>query len=271
MKQRNWNPAQLDAPLRWRKPYLVTLDLDLFDGMTDEQIAAVFGVMAACPSSIFRVWTAHPKRARKWFKRLDDSGIPPISVCEIEASNRIDCDQNNPPWPLRNVWIGIIAHTQAELDERAPEILACPAALHWLRLVLHEQVVVQPFLQRHWTREDGDCSPACPACIRRRRYGLPLDVTIGHIDVSGAIGKDAPPCDEEWIRDVIRQGHDAGVPVYVRALGASPYLDTRNAPREYIGIRGILRPCGPYGRSYFGIWPLGLQVREWPEGVEVEG
>lgn len=273
MKQRTWNPAQLDAPLRWRKPYMVTLDVDPFDGMSDEQIAAVFGVMAACPSSIFRVWTAHPKQALEWFEWIADRLNSPFDHCVHAANETIaPCRPKRHaeesicrfggPWPLSNVWLGIIAHTQAELDERAPDILACPAAMHWLRLVLHERVDLVALLR---------CARCGYAEADRVLHGdhYLCKGTIpdwGHIDVSGAIGKDAPPCDVEWIRKVIWQGRDAGVPVYVRALGSWP----RHSPMAWDA------QCRPDGIRACngdrpGEWPEDLQVREWPEGVDVDG
>lgn len=256
MKQRTWNPADLAAPLRWRKPYLVTLDVDLFDGRTDEEIAAVFGVMAACPKSIFRVWTAHPKRAREWFEWLSANEYAILWNRAFDAVGE-DLRSRYPlagtwVWPLRNVWLGIIAHTQAELDERAPEILACLAALHWLWLVLHERVDARWFLRSRF----GDGSSA--SCMNG-----PAE---RHIEVSGAIGKGAPPCDVEWIRDAIRQGRAAGVPVYVRALGARP----RHMPTDW---GAACRPDGicALNGDRPGEWPDDLQVREWPDGAEVDG
>lgn len=276
LKQRTWNPTiALDAPLRWRKAYLVTLDVDLFDGMSDEQVAAVFGVMAACQSSIFRVWTAYPKRAWEFYKGLDDhlealvaQGVP-RAICSQAAECHgaaIGAGVEGaamgpvcPPWPLRNVWLGIIARMQAELDERALDILACPAAMHWLRLVLHERVE----RVHRWLPCPG-CGSDGSTC---HGTGGWRPASFGHIDVSGAIGKDAPPCDIEWIREVIRQGRGAGVPVYVRGIGSNPWVEFKpeeDHARHWIArvtARNGDRPCE---------WPYDLRVREWPKGVEVD-
>src|SRR5690606_32079031 len=63
-------PERLGEPLRWRKPRRVFVNSmsDLFHpALTDEQIAAVFGVMAACPQHTFQVLTKRPERMREWF------------------------------------------------------------------------------------------------------------------------------------------------------------------------------------------------------------
>lgn len=256
LKQRTWNPTiALDVPLRWRKPYLVTLDVDLFDGMSDERIAAVFGVMAACPSSVFCVWTAHPKRAREWFESTANNNRVFDWVLEHPSIAGNYPNDHRWEWPLPKAWLGIIAHTQAELDERAPDILACPAAMHWLRLVLHGRIDARAYLGAC----EKDCEPDSPCGGGRCSHP-----SFGHIEVSGAIGKDASPCDVEWIREVIMQGRDAGVPVYVRALGSRP----RHTPEVWeapcridsVHARNGDRP---------GEWPADLRVREWPKGVEV--
>ena len=62
---------KLAEPLRWRKPRTVFVDSmsDLFfEGFAFEQIAAVFGVMAATPQHAYLVLTKRPERARAFFE-----------------------------------------------------------------------------------------------------------------------------------------------------------------------------------------------------------
>ena len=64
----------LDMPLRLRKPSRIFVcDMgDLFyEEVPDEQIAAVFGVMAACPQHTFQVLTKRPERMREWFRWVE--------------------------------------------------------------------------------------------------------------------------------------------------------------------------------------------------------
>src|SRR5690349_16300927 len=61
----------LTDPLKWRDPSTVFVNSmsDLFhESLSDEQIAAVFGVMAACPEHTFQVLTKRSSRMHSWFK-----------------------------------------------------------------------------------------------------------------------------------------------------------------------------------------------------------
>ena len=77
---------KLTDPLHWRKPKRVFIDSmsDLFyEEFSDEQIAAVFGVMAACPQHTFQVLTKRPARARRWF----EGGWPePLALATLAAA-----------------------------------------------------------------------------------------------------------------------------------------------------------------------------------------
>jgi protein gp37 len=61
---------KLDVPLRRTKPatYFVNSMSDLFgEGVSNEYIAAVFAVMAACPQHTFQVLTKRAARLVEWF------------------------------------------------------------------------------------------------------------------------------------------------------------------------------------------------------------
>jgi hypothetical protein len=69
-------PEMLGAPLKWRKPKRIFVNSmsDLFHpSLSNEEIAAVFGVMAACPQHTFQMLTKQPKRAAEWFKVGEDN------------------------------------------------------------------------------------------------------------------------------------------------------------------------------------------------------
>jgi len=62
-------PEHLADPIRWRKPRQIFVNSmsDLFhEKLTNEQIAAVFGVMAACPRHTFQCLTKRPIRMREF-------------------------------------------------------------------------------------------------------------------------------------------------------------------------------------------------------------
>lgn len=126
------------------------------------------------------------------------------------------------PWSP-NVWMGVSVETDEHLD-RVDYLHAVPARVRFLS--------IEPLL-----------GP------------LPrLDLSGIHwVIVGGESGPNARPCDVEWIRGVVRQCERAGVPVFVKQLGARPVLRT--------GLELELRDRkgGDPGE-----WPEDLQVREWP-------
>ena len=144
-------PEKLDQPLRWTKPRMVFVNSmsDLFhEEVSNEYIAAVFGVMAASEPHTFQVLTKRPARMLAWFEWLAErsaawkgtNGLDngPVHflmhgawkwgpVDGIPAMQRFHV-----PWPLPNVWLGVSAENQETADERIPLLLQCPAAVRWV-------------------------------------------------------------------------------------------------------------------------------------------
>lgn len=62
-------PERLDDPLRWKRPRRIFVNSmsDLFhEELSFEEIAAVYGVMAAAPRHVFQVLTKRPERMLEW-------------------------------------------------------------------------------------------------------------------------------------------------------------------------------------------------------------
>lgn len=142
-------PEALAEPLRWRLPRTVFVNSmsDLFQGaFSDEQIASVFGVMAACPQHTFQVLTKRQDRLAKWFAWVESSvgpsGVPlgPAGRCNEAAVWALTKDEVFPDrlagcrgtWPLPNVWLGVSVEDQAYADLRIPKLLAVPAAVRFV-------------------------------------------------------------------------------------------------------------------------------------------
>lgn len=158
---------RLAIPLRWRRPRNVAVSFmgDLFhDAVPLEFIAAVYGVMAACPQHTFVVCTKRPNRAREWSRWVAEQApeavrrfdADPLTVAGREARKgttlgepppptpelRVLCDAMSPlwphnhwtPWPLPNVVFLFSAENQARFDERVADALAVPAAVHGVSL-----------------------------------------------------------------------------------------------------------------------------------------
>lgn len=270
-------PHQLSKPLGWRKPRRVFVNSmsDLFHpSVGDDFIAAVFGVMAACPQHTFQVLTKHTDRAEQWFRWVaaqDAAEHMPGPACArlhccwaALAHEYQDVGDGGPlhtkhaadpdgPWPLPNVWLGVSVEDQDSADERIPHLLECPAAVRW--------VSYEPALGPVWFRRGLDynwLNPVQPTLGPARR-------SLDWIVVGGESGPGARPFDVQWARDTIRQCREAGVAVFVKQLGARPF-DDLNHPGSEFATMGWLRLRDRKGGD-MSEWPADLRVREYPGGA----
>lgn len=165
-------PEMLDQPLRWRKPRRIFVNSmsDLFhSSLTNEEIAAVFGVMAAAPQHTFQVLTKRPERMVEWFKWVQESEGDPWTTCLRETVCWVPTDAGNgitedgvyrhgvegaELWPLPNVWPGVSVENQATADKRIPLLLSTPAAVRFISA----EPLLGPIDLKGW----GDNSPTDP-------------------------------------------------------------------------------------------------------------
>lgn len=256
-------PARLGEPLRWRKPRRVFVNSmsDLFhEAVPFEFIAAVFGVMAACPQHTFQVLTKRPERARAFFEwdhtliqmaGLADELITKSVGMSGQMARRLyghfdnDSGETDVPWPLPNVWLGVSVEDQATADERIPLLLECPAAVRWVSY----EPALGPVDFEGLTLDDGSGLSSFRT--------VPEDDGIDWIVVGGESGPGARPFDLAWARSTIAQCRDAGVACFVKQLGSAPDF----------GI--VIREGGRALRDRKGgdmsEWPDDVRVREWPE------
>lgn len=131
-------PARLNWPLKWRghKRVFVCSQADLFHRKVSNQfIAAAFGVMAACPQHTFQVLTKNSTRMLEWFRWLAAQQNGAAETCAWEARYLIGSGGHaSEPvaWPLENVWIGVTVEDQRRAEERIPDLHRSPAAKRWL-------------------------------------------------------------------------------------------------------------------------------------------
>jgi protein gp37 len=257
-------PEMLSVPLRWRQPRAVFVDSmsDLFHpGVTFEQIAAVFGVMAACPQHFFMVLTKQPQRAREFFawcvKRGNDglSLFPddPIGwrirqMCHVaarRAANAIVPQNHGGPWPLSNVWLLASIWDQPSADRYLPDLLACPAALHG---VSAEPLLGPVDLSRYLDAGGAcECSPDSKRSERCERKGsrgwIRCNVGLQRLRwviLGGESGNGARPFHVDYARGLIAQckkvprwfGREMRCPVFIKQLGARPLITHREWERS---------------------------------------
>ena len=260
----------LDLPLRTKAPtcYFVNSMSDLFgEGVSDEYIAAVFGVMAATPRHRYQILTKRAERMARWFEWIasfeNEHGPPPAEVALIEAENRcVEVDRVARPWPLPNVWLGVSVEDQQRADERIPHLLRCPAAVRFLSVEpLLGPVTLDP------------CVLGCKGHLAET-FGNPL---VNWVIVGGESGPGARPCALEWIESVVAQCREAGVPVFVKQLGSFVVSEDRTAPDDVMAMFKSWQPehadRAPSGESW--AWRAGLRDRkggdpsEWPDSLRV--
>lgn len=155
--------------------------------------------------------------------------------------------------PPDNLWLGVSVEDQATADERIPLLLQTPAAV---RFVSYEPALgpvdfrSMLSITEEWEQRSN---------------------RIDWIIVGGESGPGARPCDVAWIRSTVEQCVDAGVPVFVKQLGARPAF-RGDAITEVLAIPcahrienrvATLRPKDRKGGEP-SEWPSDLRVREMP-------
>ena len=272
VKLGRWNgkarfvPDKLDLPLRWRKSRRIFVNSmsDLFyDGFSDEQIDQVLAVMLLAPQHTFQVLT---KRAERMARYLSDPGLymrilaGPASELRQRMPRLMAIGISNPAAaPAKWIWWGVSVEDQQRADERIPHLLQTPAAV---RFVSYEPAL-GPVNFGLRPMRDG-CGPK------------PIKATgLDWLIVGGESGTGARPFDIAWARSAVAQCKAAGVPVFVKQMGANPVGlrdDVCDAcswglvvPRKQ---HGLDCPGGPVLHDPKGgdmaEWPADLRVREFP-------
>lgn len=256
-------PERLDQPLRWRKPRCIFVPSmgDLFHrDITNEQIAAVFGVMAACPQHIFIIATKRARGMRGWFDwlrvlRAQALGDAEVRIC-IGAADRYGLRRGHvdyPPWPLPNVWLGVSVENQPTADERIPLLLQCPAAVRW---VSYEPALGPVDWRNIVDSEGGRYDSLTGGMSGSEDQGGPA---LDWIVCGGESGPGARPFDVNWARATIEQCRETATACFIKQLGAHP---VRSQPGAGPGAYGVVL------RHRKGAdpdeWPAGLRVRQYP-------
>lgn len=238
-------PARLAEPLRWKKPQRVFVNSmsDLFhEKISFEDIDRVFAAMSRAPQHTFQVLTKRPERMRlymdrphvwteaqlmSWWRALDlgpGVGNPPGAFSEIQ-----------PVWPLPNVWLGVSVEDRLTAAVRLNHLENTKAAL---RFVSYEPALEEVGFRGYLRSPDGDAG------------------CIDWIIVGGESGPGARPFCVSWARETIADCKEAGVPVFVKQLGARVFESQTNWRRP----SGITHKKG----ADMDEWPEDLRVREFP-------
>jgi len=218
------------------------------------------------------------------------------------------------PWPLLNVLVGTSVEDQPTADERIPHLLRCPVAGRFVsyepalagpvdfgfqsatcsccprwpsRWVFLPRPVRGDF---HWSNIEAaagfhraESNPHGALSIRTE-HGLlgvkPAEFgclpRLDWIIVGGESGPGARPFDLAWARSTVEQCRAAGVPVFVKQVGARPCHGEGEGFPHAPGDVAKPRTVGDGEGRYFvtlrdrkggdwNEWPEDLRVREFPE------
>jgi protein gp37 len=266
--------SDLEAPLRRKTPtvYFVNSMSDLFHkDVPFEFIDKVFAVMALTPQHTYQVLTKRPERMAEYFED-GNPGNWDEAIDSLPNSESITIDNDHETletrrdhtdeyytavrrgkWPLPNVWLGTSVENQEQADLRIPHLLQVPAVVRFLSI----EPLLGPIDFQNADR-DG---------LRGGMTGAIHWMIVGG-ESGGSKKSPARPCDIKWIRSIVKQCADAGVPCFVKQIGSRPimpYCDATGA---------ILKPemapsevqCKAKDRKGGNPndWPEDLRVRQMP-------
>jgi protein gp37 len=233
----------LAEPLKRKKPATIFVG-DMFDlfheAIPDDLLTKVFAVIALSSNHTFQVLT---KRAERMRDTLDfgDSFWGEVAV-QIEAigytispciGHLVEEVRDGDVLPLKHVWLGVSVEDKPRADERIPLLQQTPAAVRFLS--------VEPQL------EDIDIQTHL---MGQTSCGRPNWVICG-----GESGPGARPFNLAWAESLQAQCKSAGVPFFMKQMGAFP---VREKP-ERITWKWDDRKGGDPSE-----WPAHLRVREFP-------
>ena len=256
LKTGKWSRAgrlaayKLAEPLSWRAPCTVFVNSmsDLFwERFTNEEIAAVFGVMGACPQHVFIIATKRARRMRDWFRWVNPCGrellkqipIPPPPRRRIQDAaltalegivDGIPALRGECRWPLPNVWLLVSVENQEMAEARVPDLqetpavirgLSCEPLLSPLNLTLHGSLV--PYWDIDWVITGCESGPG------------------------------ARPAETAWFRSLRDQCKEAQTPFFFKQGNVK--MDGITALPGDIGAGGVAEPAmldGYYHQEFPG-------------------
>lgn len=232
---------RLADPARWKTPKRIFVNSmsDLFhEALPAAAIDRVFAAMALSPQHTFQVLTKRGHRMLEYLSenhghearmRVQNVIDPPGNRGIIEVALRL-----YDAWPLPNVWLGVSVEDQKTADERIPLLLKTPASVRF--------VSYEPALGPVDFGKAIPCGYYCDGSVGHVDHGFitpGIKPRIDWIIVGGESGPGARPFDVAWARNTITQCKNAGVPCFVKQMGAQVW--DRNdrigdgSPREWPG------------------------------------
>jgi protein gp37 len=212
----------------------------------DDVRAKLFHLIDATPYLTWQILTKRPGNILPmWCSHANTDGKPPSRLHR------------------NNVHLLYSASNQTDLESGIGDLLKCRNLVPVIGLSLEPLVGPITFRWASW----NESSPENHLDGLRK-----LDWVI----VGGESGPNARPCNIAWIRDIVRQCKEAGVPCFVKQLGAN-IIDEREGAEVWmrrgakeihaINSKVYVKPGDKKGGGW-NEWPEDLRVRQFPN-VEV--
>lgn len=234
------NPKCLSTSFHRRRVFAESCGDWLDPEVPVADFARALDTIRQCPDVI---WMLLSKRVESFFSRLCDASIYRTvggrPLCDPDWINAWACRNSLPA----NIAVGASVEDQQRADERIPHLLRIPARWRFISfepLLGHINAAYSCF-------DGGESVGELPG--------------IHQIIIGGESGRNARPCNVEWVRSLVRQGRSAGVPVFVKQLGARPVFTMPPDNAEPLGEITCLDPKGGDPSE----WPEDLRVREQPD------
>lgn len=238
---------KLSEPLRWVRPSRVFVNSmsDIFhEGFSDCEIDRAGAVMAAAHWHTFQVLTKRSERLALYFRNIEARLEAWLYETQKEVQALTDLGRlfirhgwpwagEGMPYPLPNIWWGVSIEDRKHLH-RMDDLRTVPAAVRFVSFEPLLEDLGQVNLEGiHWAIIGAESGPG------------------------------ARPFDVRWAYDLIEQCREAAVKCFVKQLGPDP-IDGLGKMRGAMVPKNFDRKGGNMDQ-----WPLGLRVREFPEGVGV--
>ena len=191
----------------------------------DDVRLRLFGLIDATPNLDWLLLTKRPENIRRmwptpsWSLCRDGSGLVSHDIIGGKCRR---CDGGR----RDNVWLGTSVACQDDADSNVPELLKCRDLC--AKVFLSVEPLIGPvLLENCWDHARNLLVATLSGeSIRVEDDDAEIVENFPPIDwvvVGGESGPNARPCDVEWIRSVVRKCRAAGVPVFVKQLGARPF------------------------------------------------
>lgn len=265
-------------PLARKEPstYQICADIDIFDAVMILDFAdVIMAVVALCPQHQFMMDSANAERMWKYFSRTNMAAK--IQECIAAFWYLGYCKKEQIydfKLPLTNLAVGVSCSTQAEVNERIPYLLKCPAKMRYVRC---EPLLDRVDLQNVTVKPYEGWEYAYIDVLLGRRWDY--FQSVGFIDSStekidwviagGESGRGARPTDPDWVRSLRDQCKEAGTAFFFKQWGEWLPLASADEADNYpnakmIELENGLRCC-KVGKAVSGRLLDGVEHNEMPK------